>query len=216
MRISELSRESGVSIPTLKYYLREKLLPAGARTAPNQSDYSQGHLRRLRLIRALTEVGGLSLKEVGTVLDAIEDESRSTHELLGVAHRALGPHSAGEDGPDFEQARTDVDRFLMELGWEVGAGAPARDVLAGALVTLWRMGREAEVEAFEPYARAVEGLAAREVGTVSASASRAELIEGLVVGTIVFEAALVALRRLAQEHHSFLRFAGTHGDRSED
>jgi hypothetical protein len=78
------------------------------------------------------------------------------------------------------------------------------------------MGREAEVEAFEPYARAVEGLAAREVGTVSASASRAEQIEGLVIGTVVFEAALVALRRLAQEHHSFLRFAGTHSDRSED
>ncbi|HEU4487974.1 MAG TPA: MerR family transcriptional regulator [Actinomycetota bacterium] len=209
MRISELSRASGVSIPTLKFYLREKLLPAGTRTAPNQADYSDGHLRRLRLIQALTEVGGLSLKQVGAVLDAIDDENRSTHELLGVAHRALGPHPVSEDGPDFEQASLDVDRFLLELGWEVGAGAPARNVLAGALVTLWRMGREAEVEAFEPYARAVEGLAAREVGTVSASASRAEQIEGLVIGTVVFEAALVALRRLAQEHHSFLRFAGT-------
>ena len=28
MRISELSRRSGVSIPTIKYYLRDGLLPA--------------------------------------------------------------------------------------------------------------------------------------------------------------------------------------------
>jgi DNA-binding transcriptional MerR regulator len=217
MRISELSRASGVPIPTLKYYLRERLLPAGTQTAPNQADYSDEHVRRLRLIRVLTEVGGLSLREVGAVLDAIDDDSRSTHELLGVAHRALGPHSQGEYGrADFEKARTEVDRFLAELGWRVGAEAPAREVLAGALVTLWRMGRRTDVRAFEPYARAVEGLAAREVGTVEVPASRAELIEGLVIGTVVFEAALVALRRLAQEHHSFLRFAGKHSDQLED
>lgn len=32
-------------------------------------------------------------------------------------------------------------------------------------------------------------------------------MEAVVVGTVVFEAALVALRRLAQEHHSARRFA---------
>ncbi len=38
MRISELSRRSGVSIPTIKYYLRDGLLPPAAprpRTRPS-------------------------------------------------------------------------------------------------------------------------------------------------------------------------------------
>ncbi len=46
MRISELSRRSGVSIPTIKYYLRDGLLPAGRATAANQADYDEDHLRR--------------------------------------------------------------------------------------------------------------------------------------------------------------------------
>lgn len=37
--------------------------------------------------------------------------------------------------------------------------------------------------------------------------SRAEAVKGAIVGTVVFEAALVTLRRLARAHHSALRFA---------
>jgi DNA-binding transcriptional MerR regulator len=40
MRIAELSRRSGVSVPTIKYYLREGLLPPGERTSPNQALYN--------------------------------------------------------------------------------------------------------------------------------------------------------------------------------
>ena len=47
MRIAELSRRSGVSVPTIKYYLREGLLAAGERTGPNQARYDEAHLRRL-------------------------------------------------------------------------------------------------------------------------------------------------------------------------
>jgi hypothetical protein len=47
-------------VPTIKYYVREGLLPPGQLASPNQTQYDNSHLRRLRLIRALTEVGGLS------------------------------------------------------------------------------------------------------------------------------------------------------------
>ena len=42
--------------------------------------------------------------------------------------------------------------------------------------------------------------------------SRAKLVESIVVGTVVFEAALVALRRLAQEHHAVLRWGAAERD----
>jgi DNA-binding transcriptional MerR regulator len=206
MRISELSRASGVSIPTIKFYLRENLLPQGTPTARTQADYSEGHLRRLRLIQTLTGIGGLRLRDVRGVLQAIDDQELGTHELLGTVHHTLGPHPDGKPAPDEVQAMSEIDRFLAELGWRVSQEAPARRTLARALTTLRRMGRDADAGVFEPYARVADELADREVATVSPTGSRTEAVEGAVVGTVVFEAALVALRRLAQEHHSALRF----------
>lgn len=208
MRISELSRAAGVSIPTIKFYLREGLLPPGRPTAPNQADYSEEHLRRLRLIRSLTEVGALTLRQVRSVLEAVDDEDRPLHELLGVAHHALGPQPAdGSTSAEMAQARADVDRFLSDLGWRVSPEAPARTALAQALATLRRLGRGVDVTVFEPHARVADRLAAQEVGTLDPAAPRAETVEAAVLGTVVFEAALVALRRLAQEHHSAIRLS---------
>ena len=206
MRISELSRASCVSIPTIKFYLRESLLPQGAPTARTQADYSEGHLRRLRLIQTLTGIGGLRLRDVRAVLQAIDYRAIGTHELLGTVHHALGPHPDDKPSPDEVQAIAEVDRFLDGLGWRVSQEAPARRTLARALTTLRRMGRDADAGVFEPYARVADELAVREVATVSPTGSRSEAVEGAVVGTVVFEAALVALRRLAQEHYSARRF----------
>lgn len=207
MRISELSRAAGVPLPTVKYYLREGLLAPGSPTAPNQAEYGDAHLHRLRLIRALREIGGLRVAEVREVLDAVDDERVPVHRMLGVAHRALGP--SDPDGPvaaDVARARADVERWLDARGWSVSADAPARRSLADALVALRRLGHPGGLESFEPYADAAERIAAAEVGSVDGHGGRAEAVEQVVVGTVVFEAVLTALRRLAQEHLSRERF----------
>ncbi|MFG2601211.1 MerR family transcriptional regulator [Streptomyces sp. NPDC048462] len=41
------------------------MTPAGQLTSPNQASYDTGHERRLRLIRALLDVGGLPLSAIG-------------------------------------------------------------------------------------------------------------------------------------------------------
>jgi DNA-binding transcriptional MerR regulator len=208
VRISELSRVGGVTLPTLKFYIREGLLPAGSRRARNQADYDERHLRRLRLIRALTEVGRLPLATVRRVIRAADDDRTPIHELLGIAHHALGPQvPTRESSPDGDRAREEVDRFLDRLGWQVSKEAPGRHALATALLTLRRMGRDVGPEVFDRYAEATDRLAAAEVASLDEGASRAESVQASVVGTVVFEAALVALRRLAQEHHSALRYA---------
>jgi DNA-binding transcriptional MerR regulator len=210
VRISELSRASGVPLPTLKFYLREGLLPPGSRTAPNQADYDERHLRRLRLIRALTEVGRLPLLTVREVVRAAEDDRTPVHELLGIAHHALGPGvPTGQPSPGEARAREEVDRFIDWLGWRVSPDAPARHALAAALLTLRRNGRDVGPEVFERYAEAADRLAAEEIAGLDTGRSRAETVEASVVGTVVFEAALIALRRLAQEHHSALRYSGS-------
>ena len=47
MRMAELSRRTGVPVPTIKYYLREGLLPPGERTSPNQAQNSRPDLKAL-------------------------------------------------------------------------------------------------------------------------------------------------------------------------
>lgn len=208
MRIAELSRDSGVSVPTIKYYLREGLLRPGTRTAPNQADYREDHLQRLRFIRALADVGNLPIATIRDVVEAIDDPSLPMHDVLGVAHGALGPNLDVEASEELRTAREDVDRFLDDLGWLVGDDSPARHELAHALATLRRLGWDVDAHVFDRYARLADRLASWELKQTSANGDREQTVEAVVVGTVVFESVLVALRRLAQENHSATRFAG--------
>src|SRR5215218_9481436 len=95
MRISELSRVSGVPVATIKYYLREGLLPAGVPTSATSADYDERHVDRLSLIRALVDVGRLPIARVREVVTALDQPPTSWHDLLGAAHGALPPAGDG-------------------------------------------------------------------------------------------------------------------------
>ena len=208
MRIAELSRDSGVSVPTIKYYLREGLLQPGTRTGPNQADYGEEHMHRLRFIRALAEVGSLPIATIRLVIEAIEDPALPMHDVLGLAHGALSPDLDVVISEELSSAREDVDRFLKDLGWLVGDDSLARQELAHALATLRRLGWDVDAHVFDRYARLADRLASWELKQTPANGEREDTVEAVIVGTVVFEAVLVALRRLAQENHSATRFAG--------
>src|SRR3954453_18454825 len=95
MRISELSRVSGVPVATIKYYLREGLLPAGIPTSLTSASYDERHVDRLNLIRALVDVGRVPIARVRQVVTALEQPPTSWHDLLGAAHGALPPAAGG-------------------------------------------------------------------------------------------------------------------------
>jgi DNA-binding transcriptional MerR regulator len=201
MRISDLSRESGIPIPTIKFYLREAVLPAGTLTGPNQATYGETHLRRLRLIRVLVDIGGLSLAAVRRMIDALGDDELPLHDVLGVAHRALEkPIPGGQEG--LEATRREVDLWIEARGWDVTPDAPARDALASTLVALRGLGWQVGPRVFDRYAGHMDEIAANELAYVAGMESREAAVEATVIGTVVFERAMVALRRLAQEHHS--------------
>lgn len=202
-----MSRTTGVPVPTVKYYLREGLLPVGTPTAPNQAEYGEEHTRRLRLIRVLREVGELGIAQVKKVLEAIDAEEISLHQVLGQAHHALGPtQKLPVVSDDLRKAKKDIDRFIKELGWRVSPDAPARWTLAESLLALRRLCGAEGPEIFTPYAEVADRIGAAELSARPEGASRTETVEWMVIGTVVYEAALNALRRLAQEHHSALQF----------
>ena len=204
--MSELSVACDLPIPTIKYYLREGLVPPGVRTSPNQADYDEGHVHRLRLIRALVEVGDLPIATVGAVLAAVDDDKRSTHDLLGIVHHALAFRGPPPEAAADDDVVVEIQHLLADLGWQVSYQAPATRELARVLAALRRLGWDVGAEVFSRYAETADELAAWELEQMGDQDSRPLAVEGVVVGTVLFEAALIALRRLAEEHHSSLRF----------
>lgn len=200
--MSELSATSGVPIATIKYYLREGLLHPGEQLAATRADYDESHLRRLRMIRALLEVGRVPVAGIKQVIAAVEDESLPLHFVLGTAHYALA--QTAELEPDQEWAREEVDRLITELGWRISPNAPTRDELAHTLVRMRQLGLPQDLA---PYAAAAGKLVAEvEMDHVPFTGPRDAAVESLVLGTVLYGRALDTLRRLAQESESARRF----------
>lgn len=209
MRMSELSRLSGVSVTTIKYYLREGLLPAGRQLSATQAEYDENHLRRLRLIRALTGVRGLSVSTTREVLGALAEHTADAHRFLGLTLGAIG--LADETGTDSPET-AEVDALIEELGWSVHKAAPARATLAETLASLRTLGSPLEWRVLLPYARLAEETAVLDLDQLDGIGDPLEAAERALLLTVLLEPALMALRRMAQENESARR----HTDRTDN
>jgi DNA-binding transcriptional MerR regulator len=202
MRMAELSAASGVPVATVKYYLREGLLPPGERTSPNQARYSAAHVQRLRLIKALTDVGGLPLASVGAVLAAI-DGGETPHETMGVVQQELAgvpPEVSGE-------AAAWATGLLRDLAhrhgwqWHEAENRTAGNLVA-ALATAKELGHEKLAERLAEYFALASRVAELDVEVVRGLTSFEGIIEAGLVAMVLGDRIFTGLRHLAQEHVS--------------
>lgn len=209
MRMAELSRTSGVPVATIKYYLRERLVPEGVRTAANQATYDEGHLRRVRLVRALTDIGGLSVAQVRDVVTALEGQDAfgalvTAHNVLSVA-----PPLTDEDRTWAQELLTAV---TTEQGWTVWLDAPAATLAMATLVALRDAGHPELIESLlRRYARVAMEAARTDVNAL-AGRDADSMVGAAVVGTVLGAPLLNALRMLAHQSVSNERW-GTPTDR---
>ncbi|QKW18118.1 MerR family transcriptional regulator [Kitasatospora sp. NA04385] len=216
MRLADLGERSGVPLATVKYYLREGLLPPGRRINATQSEYDESHLRRLRLVRAMIQVGRIPVATVREVLAHVDDDSLGRTVRLGAALWAL-PHPAEETPgtpPDVEDpsraaALLLVDELLDRLGWstarELGALSPAHRALVSTLATLHRLGYPLGADDLLPYARTMEQAAVHDLDRTDLLPTDRERAEYAVASAVLFEPVLLNLRRLAQSEESSRR-----------
>ena len=205
MRISELAEATGVPVHTLKYYLREGLLMPGEATSRTRAEYGPQHVERVRLVRALVQHGGVGIAGVRAILDALEAPPPTRHELLGVAHGAL-PGASREDGT------ADVDPwargFVEQLDWGVEGCAPAIARLADTVVQARAAGLPLPDADLARYAQAMRRVAEVDLEVTERATSAAEAMRTVVIGTVLVDPVLLALRRLAQEAESAARSHG--------
>ncbi|MDX8054851.1 MerR family transcriptional regulator [Lentzea sp. BCCO 10_0798] len=197
MRVGELSKRSGVAVPTIKYYLREGLLPAGVLTSPNQAHYDDEHLRRLRLVRALVDVGGLSIASVREVLVAIDTRDDSLHNKLGAVQEAISQPGAAQLDP---LAVADVQAFFARHGQTECIDVTESNVthmLAAALSSARSVGHDQFRDLLDAYFEGLKIIARADLEYVVRHKSPDDVIEAMVVGTLIGDTVIKALRRLA-------------------
>lgn len=66
----DLEKASGVGRETIRYYIREGLLPEPARASRNSASYSEAHVGRLKAIKRLQEERFLPLAVIRRLLEA--------------------------------------------------------------------------------------------------------------------------------------------------
>jgi len=81
-KISELSRKSSTPIPTIRYYIKEGLLPAAIKTGKTSAYYTDGHLTRLQLIKKLQTEEQRPLAAIKDELDRMPPVSAPDDDTL--------------------------------------------------------------------------------------------------------------------------------------
>ncbi len=200
MRMAELSAAAGIPVATIKYYMREGILPAGEHSGPNQASYGDSHVRRLRLIRGLIDVGGLSVAATRRVIDAI-DSDHTLAETFDVAQRTVSDEL---DPASLDPAALHrIDDLLA--GWHLYPGNPGRLAAARVLTTFESVGQSDERGWFRRYAEAAL-IVAEDLDEIDARDDRDSKVETVIVGTVLGDALFAALRRAAQEHVTTKRY----------
>ncbi|PJJ71109.1 MerR-like DNA binding protein [Diaminobutyricimonas aerilata] len=200
MRVSELVERSGVPLASIKYYLREGLLMPGESTGATQARYDERHLKRLRLIKALTDVVGLSVQKAREVIAVIDEPVADPFDNLGRAIAALPPYTdATGDAP---RARAVLER----LGQVCDPSYAGVAQLERALEAAEAAGMPMSDERLAVYGEHVRAIAEFDISGVPDDPAAA--VEYSVIGTTLYEPVLLAMRRLAHHDAAYRRLRG--------
>jgi len=86
--IGDLSRQTGVKIPTIRYYEQMGLIEAPERTQGNQRRYTQEGFQRLSFIRHSRELG-FTIEDIRELLELSRHPDRPCDDAHGIAIRHL-------------------------------------------------------------------------------------------------------------------------------
>ncbi|MCC3767455.1 MerR family transcriptional regulator [Streptomyces sp. UNOC14_S4] len=207
MKISELSRATGVPVASIKYFRREGLLPAGKATAATLAEYGERHVQRLRLIKALTTLGGLSIATTRDVLTAV-DRAESSDGALGAISYALPVPVAASPAGDADgeaeadaaaEAEAEVAELIEAMDWWTPASSPHVQGLATALKELRRVDAGYAPGELAAYAELANSVARLDLERAAAFDDTVALAEQAVIVLALSSPVLELLRRLAQE-----------------
>ena len=88
LTIGDLSRQTGVKVPTIRFYEQIGLLPSPPRTEGNQRRYGKPEVERLNFIRHSRELG-FEVEDIRELLDMAASPQASCHQADSIARNHL-------------------------------------------------------------------------------------------------------------------------------
>ena len=121
--IGAASRQTGCSVPTIRYYEEVGLLPAAPRTGGNQRHYDAAALRRLAFIRRCRDFG-FTIEQVRELVGLVDRPGRNCVEVRDVAQAHL--EEVQKKLADLRSLQASLSAFVCNCN-AACAGGPAVD-----------------------------------------------------------------------------------------
>lgn len=125
VKMSVFAQRAGVPVPTIKHYLRERLLPEPVRTSRNMAYYDASLIPRVKAIKRLQRELFLPLKVIRQVLDRLDDgEVPAEVAVEATIARVLGELAPRETMSRAQLIATGVKPFELDLFRQLGVITP--------------------------------------------------------------------------------------------
>lgn len=199
MNLSELSRRSGCSTASIKFYRREGILPPGRRITATRQDYGENHLARIELVQALREVAGLGIAEIRAITQQI-DAGASLVEVVRAAHSAvLGlPTEVVADAVPQDDL---TGRLIRSCAWP-DVPTPARAALVGHLAQMAEHGIGPSLDQLTAYASTLDVIARDNIDELTRASSLDDAVRRVAVAAATQYRLVTLVLALAQTSHT--------------
>lgn len=107
--IGQLSKSSGVKVPTIRYYEQIGLMEASDRSEGNQRRYEPEGLKRLTFIKHARDLG-FSLDDIRSLLDLSEQETKPCQQATQIVKEHL--HDVQQRIEKLKRLESELDRML--------------------------------------------------------------------------------------------------------
>jgi DNA-binding transcriptional MerR regulator len=203
VQLKELSERAGVSAASIKYYLREGLLPAGESIHATRAQYSDQHLSRLRLIQALRKVVDLNIEQIRSLLKLADGGAPRLELLAAVQRTVLGLDAVSTDRGDI---RTEAGDAVVQLRNWPDVPSDARNALNAHLALMESLGIPVPLELLDAYSRALDDIGGLDISATTAPEDVNQLILTAAVGMHLHSQLVLKLLALAQASHAIRRY----------
>jgi DNA-binding transcriptional MerR regulator len=203
MQLKELSGLSGVSAASIKYYLREGLLPAGEAVHATRAQYSARHVERLELIQALRRIVGLNIEQIRGLLKMADDGAPRLALLAAVQRVVLDLDTPATSSGE---VRTPAADAVVRLRNWPDYPSDARNALNAHLELMESLNIPVSAELLDTYSKAMDDVAGLDIAVTTAPDSVDQLILTAAVGMHMHSQLLLKLLALAQASHAIRRY----------
>ncbi|MDO5634934.1 MAG: MerR family transcriptional regulator [Micrococcus sp.] len=206
MKLQELAARSGISAASIKFYLREGVLPPGRLKNATTASYEDRHLERLAFIRTMRHLVRAPLTQIRHVTRLIDNTDVPLLDVMEACQCvALGLDPAASrqpPGSPDDDAEATAAHLARLMGWP-NIPTRARASMVETLRALKDEGVSVSADSLAAHAMAVTPLARANVGGVlPGGASRDAVARSVLLGTHAHTRMLAAVSAMAHTYAS--------------